>query len=127
MLGNVISRPEQLPALGTIVGATSGIWAPAIRYHDGNFYVTTTLVFDNKAQNDSSRWYNVCLYHSTGQGRYVMSASRCRSCSKPRIHTLHLRGLMRFILISWDTTRHCSGTKTGTCISKAPILGKSSM
>lgn len=29
------------------------------RYNEGTFWVTTTLVFDNLPQNDSTRWHNV--------------------------------------------------------------------
>ncbi|ROW08257.1 hypothetical protein VMCG_03282 [Cytospora schulzeri] len=37
----------------------SGIWAPTIRYQDGTFWVVTTLVDDDRARDDSSRWDNV--------------------------------------------------------------------
>ena len=40
-------------------GSTSGIWAPAIRYHEGNFYLMTTLVHDKNPDDDPSRWDNV--------------------------------------------------------------------
>jgi hypothetical protein len=39
--------------------ANSGIWAPALRFHDGVFYVVTTLVNDDLSQTDPSRWDNV--------------------------------------------------------------------
>ncbi|KAI0061878.1 arabinofuranosidase [Artomyces pyxidatus] len=57
-IGNVISRAEQMPGLATTNGPTSGIWAATIRQQAGTFYVTTTLVYDNKAQNDLTRWEN---------------------------------------------------------------------
>ncbi|THZ19546.1 glycoside hydrolase family 43 protein [Aureobasidium pullulans] len=56
LIGNVLNRPEQLPDLAFTNRSTSGIWAPAIRYHDDAFWLVTTLVFDNKTQIDSSRW-----------------------------------------------------------------------
>ncbi|THW74859.1 glycoside hydrolase family 43 protein, partial [Aureobasidium pullulans] len=59
LIGNVFNRPEQLPDLAFTNRSTSGIWAPAIRYHDDTFWLVTTLVFDNKTQNDSSRWDNI--------------------------------------------------------------------
>lgn len=58
-IGNVITRPSQLPGLAHTNGSTSGIWAPSIRFHDGTFWVVTTLVYDDRARNDSSRWDNI--------------------------------------------------------------------
>ncbi|KAF8645880.1 hypothetical protein AX16_007538 [Volvariella volvacea WC 439] len=58
-IGNVLSRPEQLPQLASVTSATGGIWAPTLRHHNGTFYVTTTLVFDQLAIDDPNRWQNV--------------------------------------------------------------------
>ncbi|THG97986.1 hypothetical protein EW145_g7505 [Phellinidium pouzarii] len=58
-IGNVLSRPEQLPALNTINTTTGGIWAATIRYHDGIFYVTTTLVKDYEPVDSTEQWDNV--------------------------------------------------------------------
>ncbi|KZO97805.1 glycoside hydrolase family 43 protein [Calocera viscosa TUFC12733] len=58
-IGNVISRPEQLPGLANTNGSTSGVWAASIREHGGMFYVTTTLVYDNMPQQNLSRWDNI--------------------------------------------------------------------
>lgn len=41
-LGHVLTRPEQLDL--EKAGVSRGIFAPAIRYHDGVFYVITTVV-----------------------------------------------------------------------------------
>lgn len=41
-IGHVMDRPEQLDLDG--LGVSRGIFAPAIRYNDGVFYVTCTLV-----------------------------------------------------------------------------------
>ncbi|NUO80254.1 glycoside hydrolase family 43 protein [candidate division KSB1 bacterium] len=41
-IGHVMDRPEQLDLDG--LGVSRGIFAPALRYHDGVFYVTCTLV-----------------------------------------------------------------------------------
>ncbi|KAJ7461500.1 arabinofuranosidase [Mycena latifolia] len=59
LIGNALSRPEQLPTLTDAVGGTSGIWAPALRYHDGEFFILTTLVFDKMPINDTARWDNI--------------------------------------------------------------------
>ena len=61
LVSNALNRPEQLPDLAITNKSTSGIWAPAIRYHNGTFYITTTLVFDDQPQNNLSRWYNILL------------------------------------------------------------------
>lgn len=41
-IGHVLDRPEQLPLAG--VHMACGIYAPTLRYHDGLFWLTTTLV-----------------------------------------------------------------------------------
>ncbi|KAJ7172068.1 arabinofuranosidase [Mycena filopes] len=61
LIGNALSRPEQLPNLTNAVGGTSGIWAPTLRYHDGEFFILTTLVFDKQPITDTSRWDNIIL------------------------------------------------------------------
>ena len=40
LIGHALSRASQLPL--NDCGASSGIWAPTIRHHDGVFYVVTT-------------------------------------------------------------------------------------
>ncbi|TFK73257.1 hypothetical protein BDN72DRAFT_762060 [Pluteus cervinus] len=72
-IGNVFSRPEQLPAFGSVNSSTSGIWAATIRHTNGTFYVTTTLVFDGAPFDDPSRWKNVLfttddIYAQNGNG-----------------------------------------------------------
>ena len=42
LIGYVLNRPEQLNLDGQ--GVSRGLYAPAIRYHNGLFYVTCTLV-----------------------------------------------------------------------------------
>ena len=40
LVSNALSRPEQLPALAFLPrGATSGIYAPTLRYRDGKFII----------------------------------------------------------------------------------------
>ena len=41
-IGNVIDRPSQLDFDG--LGMSRGVFAPAIEYHDGTFYVVNTAV-----------------------------------------------------------------------------------
>ena len=41
-IGNAIDRPEQLSLNG--VGVSRGLWAPAINYHNGLFYMTCTYI-----------------------------------------------------------------------------------
>ncbi|KAI1610557.1 glycoside hydrolase family 43 protein [Exophiala viscosa] len=64
LVSNVLSRPEQLPDLAITNKSTSGIWASTIRYHEGIFFIMTTLVFDDQAQTNFSRWDNM-IFQST--------------------------------------------------------------
>jgi xylan 1,4-beta-xylosidase len=41
-IGHVLDRPSLLPAEG--IGVSRGVFAPTIRYHDGTFYMVTTMV-----------------------------------------------------------------------------------
>ncbi|GAB2771348.1 glycoside hydrolase family 43 protein [Hymenobacter latericoloratus] len=58
-IGNVISRPSQMNFLGDRM--TRGLFAPAIEYHNGTYYVTCTLI-DHKgnfvvtAKNPAGPW-----------------------------------------------------------------------
>ena len=58
-VSNVLSRVEQLPDLAITNRSTSGIWAPALRYHKGTFWMMTTLVHDERPADDDGRWDNV--------------------------------------------------------------------
>ncbi|EAU85477.2 arabinofuranosidase [Coprinopsis cinerea okayama7 len=59
LIGHVLNRREQLPRLAETNRSTSGIWAPALRYHKKTFYLVTTLVDDHLPQNDPDRWDNI--------------------------------------------------------------------
>lgn len=59
LAGYALNREEQLPRLAETNRSTSGIWAPTLRYEDGVFWIFTTLVDDEKEQDDASRWDNV--------------------------------------------------------------------
>ncbi|KAI4859059.1 glycoside hydrolase family 43 protein [Hypoxylon rubiginosum] len=59
LIGHVLNRPEQLPRLAETNRSTSGIWAPTLRFNEGNFWLVTTLVDDDRVDTDSSRWDNV--------------------------------------------------------------------
>ncbi|PIG81029.1 xylosidase : arabinofuranosidase [Aspergillus arachidicola] len=75
LIGNAISRPEMLPKLATTIKDTSGIWAPTLRYREGSdssnkngsdhgkgrFWISTTLVFDDLAADNESRWDNFVI------------------------------------------------------------------
>lgn len=58
-IGNVISRPSQMNFMGHRM--TRGLFAPAISYHDGTYYVTCTLIdrggnFVVTAKNPAGPW-----------------------------------------------------------------------
>lgn len=60
-IGNVISRPSQMDFMGEKL--TRGLFAPAISYHDGTFYVTCTDIdhdgnFVVTAKNPAGPWSN---------------------------------------------------------------------
>ncbi|KAK3316216.1 glycosyl hydrolase [Apodospora peruviana] len=59
LIGHVLNRREQLPRLAETNRSTSGIWAPALRFHDDTFWLVTTLVDDDRPQSDFSRWDNI--------------------------------------------------------------------
>lgn len=60
-IGHVISRSSQMNFKG--MGVSRGLFAPAIRYHNGTFYVTCTLIdgkgnFIATAKNPAGPWSN---------------------------------------------------------------------
>ncbi|KAI1163388.1 glycosyl hydrolase [Nemania serpens] len=61
LIGHALNRREQLPRLAETNRSTSGIWAPTIRYDERakTFWLVTTLVDDDRAEDDPSRWDNV--------------------------------------------------------------------
>jgi beta-xylosidase len=62
LISNALSRPEQIPALPFLArGATSGIYAPTLRYRDGKFYIFTTLANQALYNNNYTRWDNFIL------------------------------------------------------------------
>ncbi|KAH8678806.1 beta-xylosidase [Tricladium varicosporioides] len=58
-ISHVLNRPAQLPSLNTAKRATSGIWAPTLRYRNGTFYLVTTIVFDDYPKNATNRFDNL--------------------------------------------------------------------
>ena len=61
LIGYVLNRPEQFNLDGQ--GVSRGLFAPAIRYHNGLFYVTCTLVdiggnFVATAKDPAGPWSN---------------------------------------------------------------------
>jgi beta-xylosidase len=62
LVSNALSRPEQLPALAFLPrGATSGIYAPTLRYRDGKFYIFTTLANQALYNNNYTKWDNFIM------------------------------------------------------------------
>src|SRR5687768_8234223 len=57
-VGNVISRPSQMNFMGHRM--TRGLFAPAIDYHNGLFYVTCTLRSEEHTSELQSRLHLVC-------------------------------------------------------------------
>ncbi|WP_240432210.1 glycoside hydrolase family 43 protein [Pedobacter chitinilyticus] len=59
-IGNAIDRTEQLSLQG--VGVSRGLWAPAIKHHNGIFYITCTYIdrgsFVITAKNPAGPWSN---------------------------------------------------------------------
>ncbi|MFX1283518.1 MAG: glycoside hydrolase family 43 protein [Promethearchaeota archaeon] len=60
-IGHVLDRPEQLDLDG--LGVSEGVFAPAIRYHQGTYYLTNTIVggggnFIVTAKNPAGPWSN---------------------------------------------------------------------
>ncbi|MDX6746617.1 glycoside hydrolase family 43 protein [Polaribacter sp. PL03] len=58
-IGNALDRPEQLDLEG--LGVSQGVFAPAISYHDGVFYIINTIVggknnFIISAKNPAGPW-----------------------------------------------------------------------
>ncbi|HVF95666.1 MAG TPA: glycoside hydrolase family 43 protein, partial [Flavisolibacter sp.] len=60
-IGNAMDRPEQLPLIGA--GVSRGLFAPAISYYKGMFYIVCTLIdkggnFVITANNPAGPWSN---------------------------------------------------------------------
>ena len=60
-IGHALDRPEQLPLIGA--GVSRGLFAPAISYHKGVFYIVCTLIdrggnFVITATNPAGPWSN---------------------------------------------------------------------
>ena len=49
-IGHCLTRPSQLPLDG--VAPSKGIYAPTLRFHNGVFYMVTTLVRDDNYWNN---------------------------------------------------------------------------
>ena len=87
-IGNILSRPSQL----ALDGATSwtGIYAPTLRYHDGTFYMITTLVggrgnFIVSATNPLGPWSEPCWLQQGGidPSLFWDDDGRCYMVSNP--------------------------------------------
>lgn len=61
LIGHALDRPEQLPLIGA--GVSRGLFAPAISYYKGRFYIVCTLIdrggnFVITADNPAGPWSN---------------------------------------------------------------------
>ena len=88
--------------LDSTLTTDSGIWAPTLRYEDDTFWIFTTLVHDDKPQDDASRWDNVRSSSAflPGKRRALLNKARCRSSSTPRTLLTHSRGPRQHTMIS---------------------------
>ncbi|KAI8068090.1 glycosyl hydrolase [Gongronella butleri] len=66
-IGNALHRPEQLPDLDDTV-INGGIWAPTLRFHNGTYYMCTTIVFADRPPADLTRWKNFFVTASDPAG-----------------------------------------------------------
>lgn len=57
-VSNAISRPEQLPYLAFVSRGTSGIYAPTLRFREGEFHIITTTVNQALPRENLTRWDN---------------------------------------------------------------------
>lgn len=57
-VSNGLSRTDQLPGMAFLPRATSGIYAPTLRFHEGIFYLMSTLVNQQLPRTNDSRWDN---------------------------------------------------------------------
>ncbi|KAG8165853.1 hypothetical protein KVR01_004405 [Diaporthe batatas] len=60
-VSNAFSRADQLPGMAFLPKATSGIYAPTLRFHEGTFYLLSTLVNQQLPRTNDSRWDNFIL------------------------------------------------------------------
>ncbi|UPL04236.1 hypothetical protein LCI18_015170 [Fusarium solani-melongenae] len=60
-VSNAFSRPDQLPGMAFLPKATSGIYAPTLRFHQGTFYLMSTLVNQQLPRVNDSRWDNFIM------------------------------------------------------------------
>ncbi|KAF4815444.1 Non-reducing end alpha-L-arabinofuranosidase BoGH43A [Colletotrichum tropicale] len=60
-VSNAFSRADQLPGMAFLPKATSGIYAPTLRFHQGTFYLLCTLVNQQLPRTNDSRWDNFVL------------------------------------------------------------------
>lgn len=135
LIGYVIDRPDQLNY--DSLGVSRGIFAPAIRYHDGLFYVTCTFVdgggnFVCTAKNLAGPWSNpIWLPQVSGidpslffddNGKAYLTYNSVAPDNRP-LYQGHRTIRMR----SFDVNRpgvlddECILVNGGTDISKKPI------
>ncbi|KAI9148347.1 Non-reducing end alpha-L-arabinofuranosidase BoGH43A [Paramyrothecium foliicola] len=60
-VSNGFSRADQLPGMAFLPRATSGMYAPTLRFHQGTFYLMCTLVNQQLPRTNDSRWDNFLI------------------------------------------------------------------
>lgn len=60
-VSNALSRSDQLPGLAFLPRATSGVYAPTLRFHEGVFYLMSTLANQQLPRTNDSRWDNFLM------------------------------------------------------------------
>ncbi|KAK5704812.1 hypothetical protein LTR17_021576 [Elasticomyces elasticus] len=112
LVSNAFSRPEQLPAIGTLQrGSTGGIYAPTLRYRDGQFIIFTTLVNQALYGNNYTRFDNFVL---TGTDPYDSS-----TWSDPI--RFDFPGIDPSPFWDDDGTTHLTASFNGSTILQAPM------
>lgn len=111
LISNALPDPDQLPALAFLPReATSGIYAPTLRYRDGKFYILTTLANQALYGENYTRWDNFIL---TSENPYESSG-----WSEP---VLDFPGIDPSPFWDDDGKTYMTGSIDGKAIRQAPI------
>lgn len=112
LISNALNRLDQLPELAFLPrGATSGLYAPTLRYRDGKFYIMNTVANQALYSENYTRWDNYIL---TSTDPYESS-----SWSDP-VH-FDFPGIDPDVFWDDDGTTYLTGSFDGEAILQAPI------
>ncbi|UGQ11749.1 glycoside hydrolase family 43 protein [Yinghuangia sp. ASG 101] len=103
-IGNVLDRPSQLPVATGLDGASTGIYAPTLRHHDGSFWMITT----NRTTMDELR-----------KGHLIVRAEDPSGPWSDPVHTTGAIGIDPDL--AWDDDGTCYMTWSMLGIMQAPI------